>query len=111
MANSSRVSQFDDSQGLEFLELFAHNLTIAVRIAASHRQPEGPATDDETHLAMYWINEALHNVVQLTRELRLDPGVWSEKSTWRWLDLWCGYKHGAAEIEWAVEHTLQEMST
>ena len=101
--------ELTDEQGLAFLELLAHNLTIGVRMAASRRQPMGPLTEEQTRLAMYWINEALHNVVQLTRELRLEHERWSQNETWKWIDLWQKYNHGAKEIEWAIQQSIEEI--
>jgi hypothetical protein len=101
--------ELTDDQGLAFLELLAHNLTIGVRMAASRRQPTGPLTEEQTRLAMYWINEALHNVVQLTRELRLERERWSPNETWKWIELWQNYNHGAKEIDWAIQHSIDEL--
>ena len=109
MAIPADILDFTDDQGLTFLELLAHNLTIGVRIAASRRQPMGPLTEEQTRLAMYWINEALHNVVQLTRELRLERELWSQKQTVKWIELWQTYGHGAEQIEWAIQQSIEEM--
>jgi hypothetical protein len=69
----------------------------------------GPLTEEHTRLAMYWINEALHNVVQLTRELRLESKRWSQNEMWKWIELWQKYNHGAKEIGWAIQHSIEEM--
>jgi hypothetical protein len=110
MALPADIVELTDDQGLIFLELLAHNLTIGVRMAASRRQPMGPLTEEQTRLAMYWINEALHNVVQLTRELRLEPESWSQNETWKWIELWQNYTHGAREIEWAIQYSIEELA-
>ena len=109
LAIPAEIMELTDDQGLSFLELLAHNLTIGVRKAASRRQPMGPLTDEQTRLAMYWINEALHNVVQLTRALRLKRESWSQNETWKWIELWQKYNHGATEIEWAIQRSIEEM--
>ena len=110
MTVPAELSDFTNEQGLTFLELLAHNLTIGVRQAAIRRQPQGPLTEEQTRLAMYWINEALHNVVQLTRDLRLEHKKWSKDQTWKWVEMWQNYNHGAKEIEWAIQHSIQEIS-
>jgi hypothetical protein len=69
----------------------------------------GPLTEEQTRLAMYWINEALHNVVQLTRELRLERKCWSQNETWTWIELWQNYKHGSREIEWAIQFSIAQL--
>lgn len=104
------IMELNDVRGLTFLELLAHKLTIGVRMAAGRRQPAGPLTEEQTRLAMYWINEALHNVVQLTRDLRLERKFSSRDETWKWVELWQNYKHGAKEIEWAIQHTIDQMA-
>ncbi len=109
LAVPAEIMSLTSDQGLTFLELLAHNLTIGVRMAASRRQPMGPLTEEQARLAMYWINEALHNVVQLTRDLRLGRELWSENETWKWIELWQKYNHGAEEIEWAIQHSIDEM--
>ena len=110
LAVPAEIMELTDDQGLAFLELLAHNLTIGVRMAASRRQPMGPLTEKQTRLPMYWINEALHNVVQLTRELRLEPERWSQNETWKWIELWQKHNHGTEQIEWAIQHSIEEMS-
>ena len=102
--------ELTDDDGLTFFELLAHNLTIGVRMAASRRQPMGPLTEEQIRLAMYSINEALHKVVQLTRELRLEPERWSQNETWKWIEVWQSYNHGAEEIAWAIQHSIKEMT-
>ncbi|MCA9212396.1 MAG: hypothetical protein KDB27_04990 [Planctomycetales bacterium] len=62
------------------------------------RQPYGPLTEEQTRLAMYWINEAIHNVVQFTRELRLDRKSWTRDEVWQWIDVWLGYDHASMYI-------------
>jgi hypothetical protein len=109
LAVAAEIMELTDDQGLTFLELLAHNLTIGVRMAASRRQPMGRLTEEQARLAMYWISETLHNVVQLTRELRLERERWSQNETWKWIELWQNYNHGAQEIEWAIQHSIEEM--
>ena len=108
MTVPEKILELTDEQGLTFLEHFAHNLTISVRIAAGERQPIGPLTDEQTRLAMYWINEALHNVVQLTRELRLNRKSWTDDQTWKWFDVWLNYNHASKYISWAVQRSIEQ---
>lgn len=105
---ADETSRFSDEQGLTFLEHLAHNLTISVRIADSDRQPNGPLSEQQTRLAMYWINEAIHNVVQLTRVLRLEHKTWTRDETWKWIDVWLGYDHASHYIRWAIHRSIEQ---
>lgn len=108
MTLSAATRNLSDEQGLVFLEHLAHNLTIAVRIADSERQPNGPLSDEQTRLAMYWINEAIHNVVQLTRELRLEDRSWTRDDVWKWIDVWLGYDHASKYVRWATQRSIEQ---
>ncbi len=105
----SELLKFTPEEGLSFLELLAHNLTIAVRVAADRRIPFGPLSQDDARNAMYWINEAIHDVVQRTRELRIQQRVWDVDDIADWITLWLGYKHAAEFIETAVERSLRDI--
>lgn len=70
------IFQLSAVEGLTFLEHLAHHLTIGIRSAADARQPQGSLTDEQSRKAIYWINEALHNVVQLTRDIRMCRTMW-----------------------------------
>ena len=106
----SELSKFSPQEGLSFLELLAHNLTIAVRIAADDRIPNGELSEEEARNAMYWINESIHDVVQRTRELRIQQRVWDADDITEWIVVWLGYKHAAGYIETAVERSFWEMT-
>ena len=111
LAVPAEIMELTDDEGLAFLELLAHNLTISVRMAASERQPTGQLTEEQTRLAMYWINEALHNVVQLTRDLRLKRERWSEAQTWKWIEVWQNYRHASKHINWAIHRSIEELAS
>ncbi len=103
------IYDFTAEQGLTFLEDLAHNLTIAVRVAASNCQPYGQLTEKEARQAMYWVNEATHNVVQLTRDLRIGREPWDPESTAGWLEIWMGYTHAAEFNTNAIEQSIREV--
>jgi hypothetical protein len=96
--------------GLSFLEFLAHNLTIAVRTAAAKRVPYGELSEEEARNAMYWINEAIHDVVQRTRELRIQQQVWEADDITGLIVVWLGYKHAAGFIETAVEWSFRDIT-
>ena len=105
----SELLKFMPEEGLSFLELLAHNLTIAVRIAANDRTPNGALSEEEAHNAMYWINEAIHDVVQRTRELRIQQRKWDGDDISKWTTLWLGYEHAAELIQIAVEWSFRDL--
>ena len=98
-------------QGLTLLELLAHNLTIQVRVASSRTVPNGNSPADETRKSMYWINESLHNVVQLTRELRIGDKNWHPDDTHSWMQLWLGYAHAGEYVASAIDRSFVELSS
>ncbi len=102
------IYDFSDDEGLTFLEHLAHNLTIAVRIAAASRQPQGQLTDEQARKAMYWVNEATHNVVQLTRDRRIGREHWDAEKFAGWVELWIGYTHAEKYNVQAVERSILE---
>lgn len=101
------VADFSPEEGLTFLELLAHELTVAVRIAGHVRPPRGAHSIECSRRAMYWINEAIHNVVQLTRDLRIGREEWNTAAIARWLQLWTRYRHSAKYIPPAIEHAIE----
>ena len=110
MSLKKEIERLTPEDGISFLELLAHNLTIAVRIVSSRREPYGELTEEQVRNSMYWINEALHNVVQLTRDLRIGRQNWEANDIHRWLELWLGYKHAGQDIDTAIKRTLNELS-
>lgn len=102
------IYDFSAEQGITFLEHLAHNLTVAVRYAASSRQPYGSLTDEQARTSMYWINEAIHNVVQLTRDLRIGRENWDAEEVAQWIKLWIGYTHAEKYNRQAVERSIHE---
>ncbi len=81
-----------------------------VRVAVDDRQPEGVLTDEQARNAMFWINEALHNVVQMTRDLRIGRETWDSERVYGWVDMWINYKHASKYVETAVERALSDLN-
>jgi hypothetical protein len=108
MTVPAEISEFSPEEGLTFLEHLAHNLTIAVRAAAEDRPPVGELSEEQCRRAMYWINEATHNVVQLTRDLRIGRETWNAAAITEWVKLWLRYSHAAPYIEQAIERSIDE---
>ena len=106
----SELSKHSPEEGLTFLELLAHNLTTAVRIVANDRTPHGELPEEDAYNAMYWINEAIHDVVQRTRELRIQQRLWDAEDITEWVVLWLSYKHAAGYVKTAVERSFWEMT-
>ena len=106
----TELLKFSPEVGLSFLELLAHNLTIAVRIVANDRIPHGPISENEAYNAMFWINEAIHDVVQRTRELRIQQRLWDGEDITGWVTIWLGYEHAAEFIETAVERSFWDIT-
>ena len=105
-----RLKELDSTEGLDFLELLAHNLTIQVRIASSCTAPHGQHTEKQTRNSMYWINESLHNVVQMTRELRLGHTKWEPNEVFSWVQLWLDSKHGSEYVATAVDMSFNDLA-
>ncbi len=102
------IFQLSAVEGLTFLEHLAHHLTIGIRSAADARQPQGSLTDEQSRKAIYWINEALHNVVQLTRDIRMGRTMWESERMAGWVDLWLKYSHSEKYNREAVERAMLE---
>lgn len=105
----AELERLNSDDGISLLEHLAHNLTISVRIAADSRRPFGSLTDEQARLAMYWINEALHNVVQLTRDLRIGRETWDAQTIDAWVRLWLSYEHADGYIRSAVERAFRDL--
>lgn len=110
MSVPDAIDGFSAEEGLTFLEYLAHDLTVAVRQAAAPEPARGHLSDEESRRAMYWLNEALHNVVQLTRNLRIGREKWDSDEARRWLELWLGYDHAGRYVETAVEWSIRRMA-
>ena len=104
------LEQFDSSEGLTFLELLSHNLTIQVRVAAGRRSPYGPCTEDETRDSMYWINESLHDNVQITRDIRIGSMAWDSDDILSCMQGWLNSTHAAPYVESAINATIREVA-
>ena len=110
VCTDDRLAQLTPDQGIAFLEHLAHNLTIMVRMAAGECAPHGTRTDDQVIHAMYWVNEALHNVVQLTRDLRVGREQWNSHQIAEWVQLWLSYKHAESLVKTALDLSFRDMS-
>ena len=108
MSVPNEIYDFTPEQGLTFLEYLAHDLTVAVRIAAGRRQPYGPLSEEQTRNAMYWVNEATHNVVQLTRDLRIGREPWNADEIAEWIKVWIGYQHASTLNQQAIERAIDK---
>jgi len=108
MSVPNEIYAFSAEDGLTFLEHLAHNLTIALRVAAEDRQPIGALTDEQSRKAIYWVNEATHNVVQLSRELRIGKENWDADDIAKWVELWMSYKHSAKYNTQAVNISIHQ---
>ena len=102
------IFEFSAAQGLTFLEHLAHQLTISVRVAAEDRPPIGSLTDKQSRQAMYWANEANHNVVQLVRNLRIGREEWNAATIAEWVTLWCSYRPAQTYNRQAVALAIYE---
>ena len=103
------LEQLDTSAGLTFLELLSHNLTIQVRVAAGRRSPYGPCTEDETRDSMYWINESLHDNVQIARDIRIGNMAWEADGILSCMQGWLNSTHAAPYVETAINATIREI--
>lgn len=102
------IYEFSAEQGLTFLEHLAHNLTIELRYAASIRKPHGSLSHEQCHKTMYWINESTHNVVQLTRDIRIGRENWNAEDIANWVKLWINYDHADRHNMQAVVRSIHE---
>lgn len=102
------MHDFSSEEGLTFLEHLAHELTVAVRVAMDDCEPEGSLSEEQCRRAMFWVNEATHQVVQFTRDLRLGRKTWDAGEIAEWLEHWMGYAHGAVYIQNGVDRALRE---
>ena len=109
MTIKEHIQRLSPNDGLSFLEHLAHRLTIMVRVAVDDRQPEGELTDEQARNAMFWINEALHNVVQMTRDLRIGRETWDSENVSSWVDMWTHYEHASDYVVKATERALSDL--
>jgi hypothetical protein len=109
LRTDDKIRRLTPEQGIAFLEHLAHNLTIMVRVAAEQRRPYGTRTEEQTRDSMYWINEALHNVVQLTRDLRIGRETWDSERIVGWVEMWLAYKHAGQYVQTAVERAFRDL--
>lgn len=105
MTIESSLRRFSEEEGLTFLEYLAHELTIAIRMIPE-RIHDGEMDEIQCRNAMFWTNEALHNVVQMTRALRIRTEVWEPTGILEWIQMWIRWKHASTFVENSVERAI-----
>ncbi len=104
------IEDFSSEELLTFLEHLAHELTIAVRVAMHDCEPYGSLSEQQCRRAMYWVNEATHEVVQFTRQLRLGLDPCGPQYVAECVERWMRHAPRTAYVQVAVEranyHTL-----
>lgn len=88
---AGQIGSLNDEQRLYFYEVFAHQLTIAVRGVWS----DNNLTDSEKVVALKEINEILHRVTARVFNLRLREDEWIEKDMFSCI---CGWVSKAPAI-------------
>jgi Na+/phosphate symporter len=73
------ITALTAEQRLHFYELFAHNLTVAIRGIWS----EENASEAEKIERMKRVNEIMHRVTSKVYVLRLSIHEWTEEDTWK----------------------------
>ncbi len=104
------VIRLGPERGLSFLEHLSHNLTIAIRLAHSRLKPEGDLTEGQVLEAIFWINEAQHNVVQLTRNLRVEWEAWIAEEVIEWLEVWTRHDTSREFVVWAITRAFAQLN-
>jgi hypothetical protein len=94
------ISSLNPEQRLHFYELFAHNLTIAIRGIWS----DGEASDADKVERIRLVNEILHRVTSKVYILRLNLHEWTEEDTWKMIE---GYVAENKDIEPEVNATIR----
>ncbi|HMV99726.1 MAG TPA: hypothetical protein PL157_11535 [Acidobacteriota bacterium] len=80
----TRIGTLAAEDRLRFYELFAHNLTIGIRVIWS----EPAMTDSEKLDQIKWINEILHQVISKAFHLRVNQNTRTESDTWDTIQHW-----------------------
>jgi hypothetical protein len=79
---STMITALTAEQRLHFYELFAHNLTVAIRGVWSDEK----ASDAEKVERIKRVNEIMHRVTSKVYVLRLSMHEWTEEDTWRMIE-------------------------
>jgi hypothetical protein len=74
MRYAEQMAKLSEEQRLSFYEVFAHNLTIAIRSIWSDESID----DSEKVDRIKWVNEILHRATAKVWVLRLKSHEWSE---------------------------------
>jgi hypothetical protein len=72
---AERMAALDTGRRLHFYEVFAHQLTVAIRGVWS----DGSITDAEKVDRVRWVNEILHRATAKVWVLRLNTHEWTEE--------------------------------
>ena len=86
------INGLNAEQRLHFYEVFAHNLTIAVRSIWS----DGEVSDTDKVERLRLVNEIMHRVTSKVYVLRLNLHEWTEEDTWKMIE---GYVAENKDIE------------
>jgi len=104
MQFAESISKLNPEQRLHFYEVFALNLTVAIRFVWSNAETD----DAEKVERMKWVNEVLHRVTAKVYVLRLKTHEWTETD---FEDLILSYIQSqpgiAPEIGRAVRHSYR----
>ena len=76
------ITALSAEQRLHFYELFAHNLTVAIRSIWSDEK----ASDAQKLERIKRVNEIMHRVTSKVYALRLNLHEWTEEDTWRMIE-------------------------
>ena len=97
---STMITALTAEQRLHFYELFAHNLTVAIRGIWSDEE----AADVEKIERIKRVNEIMHRVTSKVYVLRLRMHEWTEEDTWRMIE---GYVAEDKAIEAEVNAAIK----
>ena len=99
---STMITVLTAEQRLHFYELFAHNLTVAIRGIWSDEK----ASEAEKVERIKRVNEIMHRVTSKVYVLRLGTHEWTEEETWKMIE---GYvaedKAIEAEVNAAIRYS------
>ena len=94
------IGDLNPEQRLHFYELFAHNLTIAIRGIWS----DGGISDAEKVERIRLVNEILHRVTSKVYVLRLNLHEWTEEDTWKVIEGYVAENKGIeSEVNAAIK--------
>jgi hypothetical protein len=89
-AFAEKMARLDTEQRLRFYEVFAHDLTVAIRGIWSDES----ITPDEKVERIKWVNEILHSATAKVWIVRLKTHEWTEKDTGSDIAHYCGLNSG-----------------